>query len=278
MGMNKIGVRIAATAVAGALAAASQLPALAAPASTPTITIAASSKLPKVTGFVAVIFRAPGLRSAKISGAITGAADGQVVKLYAQRFPFKKAPAPTGTPITISLPGASTPYSFMATPTLATRYTVELFADATATTPLATSAVVTVYVTSDGHISGGQRCGRPTCHEKFRLQLTVPASTLKTEIHKRWFVYFGIRFSARSLLPRTLRLGAGHVHVSAPRKISGRKFAVTLTFTFFIGNHGFRFVFFPCQRDTERKDGLNLPGHHGCGTLKSVSIHRIYLG
>jgi hypothetical protein len=60
--------------------------------------------------------------------------------------------------------------------------------------------------------------------------------------------------------------------------VNGHEFAVTLTFSFFIGNHGYHFLFTACQRDTEAKDGLNLPGHHGCGTLRSVSRHRAYLG
>jgi hypothetical protein len=278
MPMNKASIRIAAVAMAGAIAAVPQLPAFAAPATTPTISIAAKSGLPRITGDVLVVFRSS-LGSAKIKGTITGAADGEVVKLYAQRFPFNKAAAPIGTPITLSSPGASTPYSFNATPTLATRYTVELFADSTATSPLATSATVTVYVAAHSRSSRFTGCGRPTCRTTFHLKTIVPASTLKTEMPKRWFVYFGVRFSSTGrALPKTLRLGAGHARVSRARKINGHEYAVNISFSFFVGNHGFNFAFFPCQKDTEAKDGLNLPGHHGCGTLRSISIHRIYLG
>jgi hypothetical protein len=166
------------------------------------------------------------------------------------------------------------------TPTIATRYTVELFTDSSESTPaLATSAAVKVFVVSHHKFSGGNRCARPTCHETYRLKVLLPASTLRIEKAKKWYVYFGIRYSNTGIpVPRTLRLGAGHVHVSAPRKVNSHEFAVTLTFSFFIGNHGARWVFWPCTKDTETKDGLGLPGHHGCGTLRSVSINRVYLG
>ena len=55
-------------------------------------------------------------------------------------------------------------------------------------------------------------------------------------------------------------------------------YAVTIKFTFRIGNRGYFYEFNACQPDTEAKDGLNLPGHHGCGTLKEISSKRPYLG
>ena len=280
--MNKIGARLAAVGLlAGLLAAAPMVPASAAPRTTPTITIKATSALRNVTkqtGDVLVIFRSSA-QSATIAGSITGAASGEAVQLFAQQFPFKTAPAPVGSPVTLSTTG-TVPYTLTATPTLATHYTVELFTDSSESTPaLATSPRVTVYVASHGILSGGSICSRPTCHEKFHIRVLVPASTLRIEKAKKWYVYFGIRFSSTGIpRPRTLRLGAGHPHVSAARKLNGHEFAVTLTLSFFVGLHGYHFLFFPCQRDTEAKDGLNLPGHHGCGTLRSISSHRAYLG
>ena len=66
--------------------------------------------------------------------------------------------------------------------------------------------------------------------------------------------------------------------MSRPRKINPQEYAVTIKFTFRIGNDGYRYWFFPCQRDTVAKDGLNLPGHHGCGTLHEIGSTRLYLG
>jgi hypothetical protein len=59
--------------------------------------------------------------------------------------------------------------------------------------------------------------------------------------------------------------------------VNSQQFAVTLTFSFRIGNDGYFFEINACQRDTESKDGLNLPGHHGCGN-RSISSTLPYLG
>ena len=276
--MKKIGARLAVAAVTGALVAAPQVPAFAATRTTVTISITAKSALPKVTRDVWVIYRSS-WGSATISGTISTGTAGQAVQLFAQRF-RAKMPTPLGSPVVLSTTGTALPYSFKVTPTLATHYTVELFTDSTESMPaLATSAPATVYVAAHHKFSGGNRCARPTCHETYHLRVVLPASALRTEKAKKWYVYFGIRYSRTGIpLPRTLRLGAGHVHVSPPRRISSHAFAVTLTFSFFIGNRGARWAFFPCTKDTEAKDGLGLPGHHGCGTLRTVSINRVYLG
>ncbi len=66
--------------------------------------------------------------------------------------------------------------------------------------------------------------------------------------------------------------------MSRAKKINAHEYEVTITFTFRIGNDGYFYAFRACQRDTEAKDGLNLPGQHGCGTLKVISVKRPYLG
>ncbi|HEX7994914.1 MAG TPA: hypothetical protein VF506_13415, partial [Streptosporangiaceae bacterium] len=70
---------------------------------------------------------------------MTGATNGQVLQLFAQQFPFNKAPVALGSPVTLA--GTGMPYSFSVTPSLATRYHVELFTDSSETTQVATSAV-----------------------------------------------------------------------------------------------------------------------------------------
>jgi hypothetical protein len=261
---------------------ASQLPAFAA-AVPHTISIGAKSLLPRVTGDVWVMYQNGAHANAKISGAVTGTTSGEVLRLYAQQFPYKKKPGPLGQPVTMPT-GTSTPYSFKVTPTLATRYKVELFADSHAPNPLASSATTTVYVTSTARDSGVRTCNRagsrPVCHQTIRQRVIVPASTLRTEISKRWFVYFGLNLSRTGIppQPKSLRLGAGHAHVSKARRISAGQYAVNITFSFRIGNEGYFWLFNACQKDTEAKDGLNLPGHHGCGVLKVISSKRVYLG
>jgi hypothetical protein len=271
-------VAAAATTVLGI----AQAPALGAPnVTTPTISIAAKSGLKPVTGDVFVVFRAAGLSSAQIKGSVTGAASGQVLQLFARQFPFKKPAAALGTPLTLT--GASTSYSFKVTPTLATRYRVKLFTDASETTQVATSAVQVVFVVAHGRLGGFRTCNRrgqrPVCHQRLHLTVTVPASTLRTERHKPWHVYFGLnlRRSGVPPAPKRLKLGGGHARVVSVRKLNAQQYAATMTFSFRIGNNGYFFLVNACQKDTEPTDGLNLPGHHSCGQM-FISAKIPYLG
>src|SRR5260370_4215872 len=177
---------------AGGVVAASGLPALAAPAVGPTVTIAAKSLFRPVTGDVFVVFNAAKFSNAQIHGSISGATAGNVARLFVQPFPFKNAPTRAGSRM---LTGPAAPYSFTVTPTLATRYRVELFANSTSTSPLRTSAVVTVFVANKMTLSGLKACSRPVCRQRIRVQEQVPASTLGDEISKRWFFYFGLNRS-----------------------------------------------------------------------------------
>lgn len=282
MHRNKIVGALIAAALATGTVAVGQLPALAAAAdTTPTITAAATSNLPTVNGAVWVAFRYPVKKysQAQISGNVANAAAGNVVRLYAKQF-GQHSPTEVDSPITLNPTGTTTPYSFSVTPAIATSYTVELFATSSDTTPLASATPVAVWVVATHEFGRFSRCRhRPTCHVNTHLRVLVPASALKTERSKRWFVYFGIRFSPTGTVPpKTLKLGAGHPHVSAPQKINSHEYAVTITISFFVGNHGWFLEIWPCQRDTEAKDGVGLPGRHGCGTLRQISAKRIYLG
>ncbi|HEX6930964.1 MAG TPA: hypothetical protein VF162_02385 [Streptosporangiaceae bacterium] len=261
-----------------------QVPALAAPnVTTPTISISAKSGIKPVTGDVFVVFRASALANAQIKGTVTGATSGQVLQLFAQQFPFKKPAVALGSPVTLTPTGSSTPYSFKVTPTLATRYRVELFTDSSETTLVATSAVQVVYVTARGHWSGARTCNRrgqrPVCHQRVHLTVTVPPSTLRTERPKPWHLYFGLKLSrsGEPSPPKTLKLGAGHAHVVSVKKLNSQQYAVTMTFSFRIGNNGYFFAINACQKDTEPTDGLNLPGHHSCGN-RFISSKIPYLG
>jgi len=156
------------------------------------ITIAATSKIGPVTGYVVVEYRGGKDASARIHGTITGATAGEVATLYAQSFPYAKAPAPVGS-ATLRAAG-TTAYSFSVTPTLATRYKVKLFARKTAARPLATSPVKNVYVSFGGTMTTSGPCGPPTCHVTSHVFLIVPSSALKVEMSKRFFAYFAVKF------------------------------------------------------------------------------------
>jgi hypothetical protein len=274
--MKRTALQIAAVALMASALGAGTAPALATARAAPTITIVAKSAIPKITGDVLVVWRSAADKSATIKGTVTGGTTGQDLRLYAQQFPFQKAPVE----INHKTLGSGGRYAFTVTPMLATRYQVKLFATSSGGNSLAASAKVIVYVAAHAHATGGSTCGRPVCHQTWHLHVLVPPSTLRTEMPKRWFVYFGLALSrtGEPPPPKILKLGAGNPRVSSPTKVSAGEYAVTIKFTFRIGNRGYFYSFFPCQRDTEAKDGLNLPGHHGCGTLKEIGSKRRYLG
>ena len=251
------------------------VPVLAASAAPPTVTIAARSAFPVVTGDVFVLFRAAAHNEnrAQIHGKISGASPGQVARLFAQTFPFRHPPVRAGA---VTLTHATSAYSFTVAPSLATRYRVEVFKNGTSTTPVVSSAVSTVFVSNLMMPSGFSfgSCSRPVCRQTIRVVEFVPPSTLRTEIAKRWFFYFGLSLSPTP--PRFLTLDT-RATISRPVRISAGSFKVTISWSFRIGNSGFTPSLTFCNKDTESADGLGLPGHHSCGANR-ISATIPYLG
>jgi serine/threonine protein kinase len=247
------------------------------PHRTESVAIAAKSSLAPVDGYSYVGFMSGKDASAQIHGTIKGAASGEVAQLYAQPFPYKSAPTQAGEvllrPVGKTATATAT-YSFQVTPTVVTHYTVELFQNSTAETPLATSAISTVYVGYDSISGNGQTCGRPVCHESIPVQIFVPASALSTEMAKHWYAYLGLVLSTGSKEPagaKTQVLGAGDAHVTASHRISATEFGLTVTFSFTIGNDAYSWDWSACSLGTVAQDGIGLPGHHGCGDQRVLT-------
>jgi serine/threonine protein kinase len=252
------------------------------PVSLAEIPVTASSGMSPVTGDTYVIYRDGKNASAQISGQITNAASGEVARLYAQQFPFTSAPVPAGS-VTLNTAGSTASYTFQVTPTLATRYQVELFRDGTAATPLAISAAKTVYVaiTYTGQWNpAGSACGRPVCNATYTVKTLVPASALSTEMSKQWYPYFAIALSASGepASPAWLQLDADNPTVSAPQRIAADEFEESFTYSWQINNDGWAATVSACTMDTEAADGIGLPGHHGCGTSQIPRQDHGYLG
>ena len=265
-------------ALTGSTAIAAQLAAVVpAQAATPAITVAATSRIPAVTGDVMVVFQGGKYGSARIHGTVTGATTGEVATLYAQRFPYTTAAKPVRSS-TLSATGTTT-YSFTVAPTLATRYQVKVFARKGATTALATSSRQNLYVVAGGYYTGGKTCGGPACRETFHIYTVVPGSTLGVEMSKPLYAYFGLNLSATGTppQPRWLYLNAGNASVSGARQISATEFETTVTYSFTIGNDGYYFGWATCAKDTLSRDGLGLPGSPGCGARR-VRWSTAYLG
>jgi hypothetical protein len=274
--MLKTWRRTALVALAAGAAVAVQLtgvlPAQAA-APKPTITIAATSKLRVVTNDVFVVYKAGTYAIAMIHGTITNA-DGDVATLFAQQFPFKKAPVKVGSSMMIK--SAKWRYSWTVTPALRTKYAVRLTASGK---DVATSHVQNVYVASNVEYSALQKCSRPVCHETLRIYTYVPDSALGFEMAKHVYPYFGLNLSTTGTPkpPAWYYLNDGHSRVTKARRISATEFENTLTLSFTIGNDGFSFNGFICTRDNVAKDGVGLPGYHDCGASRiPASIY--YLG
>lgn len=259
--------RAAFAALAGGAAIAAQLTATApaqaaARAAAPTVTIAAASKIKPVTGDVMVAYHGGSYGNAVIHATITGGAAGEVATLYAQRFPYAKAPLPVHS-VTLSGTGTRT-YSFTVTPTLATRYKVKLF---TKTTLLATSPTRIVYVIASAVGKGAAACSRPVCKETLHLYWVLPSSALSVEMRKHVYPYFGLNLApvVEPPLPAWLYLNAGHARVFASRRISASEYENTITLTFTIGQDAYHWDWAACTKDTVSTDGIGLPGHHSCG-------------
>ena len=240
--------------------------------------IAAKSAFPPVTGDVYVEYQGGSSASAELSGEVKRVTSGEVAQLYAQPFPYQRAPVPAGSVILHPSGGAAT-YAFRVTPVLATRYTVKVFGSSTAAAPLATSASRTVYVTTGGSYGNAQTCARPVCHETLPVHVLVPASALSTEISKPWYVYFNVNLSTGKVppAPKVLLLNSGNAHITAPQRVSAHEYERTITFTFDIGSDAYNWNWTSCNQDTESQDGMGLPGHHDCGNA-SVGASEGYLG
>jgi hypothetical protein len=241
------------------------------------VSISVSSKNPVITKDVLVVFKgAKGTSAATVSGSVSGATAGEVAALYAQPFPFTSKPARLPGDTVSLTGGGSQSYKFTTHPSLATRYTVRVLASSTSTSATAQSRVRIVYVVTNQSLAGAKLCGRPVCHEHLRITTRLPASAYKTEAGKKWYFYFGLKLSATGK-PAPKFLFLKHAKISKARKISSTAFERTISFSFRIGNDGYHWLPAFCSKDTESKDGINLPGHHSCG-VKKIRSTTVYLG
>ena len=264
-------------AVAGLLALGASLAVAGqAQAAAPAISIAASTKFPLVTHDAFVLYQEGAYASAKIHGTIAGADAGEVARLYAQPFPYKKAATAVATD---TLKASKASYSFTVAPSLATRYWVKLFKSKTATAPVVTSSLQNVYVTLANVETGLKTCARPTCKETVTLTTKVPSSALSTELAKPVDAYFGLSLSKTGTPkpPTTLTRNGGKASVTKSTRLSATQYRFTIKFTFTVGNDGYEFLMSECSKDAVTKDGLGLPGTHSCGASK-ISASILYLG
>jgi hypothetical protein len=277
--MSRIWRLAAPVAVAGGLIAAGVAPA--AQAASPAaygITISATSPhYPgavhgKVLGFALVIYKhAKGnANTAVIAGNVTGAAPGDTATLLAE--PFGRSSFTAAAPPFPLSGAASQAYTFKVKPSLATKYKVEVM---TGAKPQITSPAQTVYVTADEAIKNlHAKCGLTLrCTITYRLYVSLASSAYKTEAGKHVYLYqalfFGKQPTTFSLVPKAT--------ASKARKVNAGEFFNLVTFHVKFRNRSQNWLPASCSKDTESRDGLGLPGHHGCG-VKRFSAKTVYLG
>jgi serine/threonine-protein kinase len=228
----------------------------------------------------------PAAATAKLGGEITHATIGEVVRLYAQQFPFTNAPAPVES-IALNPVGGTATYSFTVTPALATRYQVTLLRSATATTPVASSASRTVYVTSSsqlpfyGNYHGTLCLSRPACRAAANFIIYFPSSALQTEMSKRKYLYLAFSLTPSGTVPpplTSLPLDANGT-ISKLQRIVDNAYSISISFTYNVGNSPIAnssvdFGF--CTEQTEAQDGIGLPGPSACGA-SSIPASAYYL-
>jgi hypothetical protein len=268
---------------AGGLSAAGAGTALAGGAAQPGlgVTIGTASAFVQVTHDTLVRYApAPDpAGAATVSGSVTGIPAGQAaatVTLLAE--PFGAAAfAATGTPLTVprGSDGSAT-YSFSVRPDLATSYEVQVSATAHSA-PLRTSAAATVYVIPDVTVTGSTACARPTCTGDLVVTARYPAAAFAAESLKHLRLYGGLRKSpdGTPAEPATLHL-SGTANNAVPNPaLDTVQYKVGYEFN--VGTEGYQWKVNYCTPDTEARDGIGLPGQHGCGK-PTVSSAAPYLG
>jgi hypothetical protein len=246
----------------------------------PGVQTSVSSSFAPLTGDVFVKYQDGADASAQISGQVTNAASGEVAELYAQPFPFTSPPAPAGS-VALNPSGPTAPYTFQVTPTLATRYTVEVFRGSTATAPLANSATSTIYVIMNQPGEQATHCAGSQCSVTETVTVQVPASALSTQMSEPVYTYWAINYAASgdAESPQTLRLGAGDPVVTTPRQISAGEYQFSLTFSYSTNNESYQSEWRHCTKSMEAQDGIGLPGggSNGCGS-PTIQDSAPYLG
>ena len=217
----------------------------------------------------------PGAASAKLSGEITDITAGEVVQLYAQQFPYTSASALIQS-VTPNPVGGRATYSFTVFPTLATRYQIRLLRSATATTPVATSAINTVYVVGSSGTSFQYNYNHtlcfthPVCHTTLTFSVHLPPSALQTEMSKQQYPYLGVNLSPPGTdHPVTSLTLATDATISRLQRVTDNEYDVTILYTANVGNAPNSYgesVFGFCTKQTEAQDGIGLPGPSACGS------------
>jgi hypothetical protein len=246
------------------------------PLPTPLISVTVASADDPVDGNVFVDYRTSGHATATITATVSRGTRGEVAELTGQQYPFSAAPAVLAS---AKITGRSQHLSFSVTPSLATRYRIEVLPSAGASTPLAGSASRTVYVALRAQFSYTQNtCPRPKCFVTIRYRVPVPHAAIGTESAKHVYFYWAVNLQPSGpepADPTTLDLQT--VTTAAPTILGPDEYQEILAFNFTVNQDAYRWHSRICTTDDVSADGIGLPGNHLCGS-SAIPASPGYLG
>jgi hypothetical protein len=245
---------------------------------TPAITVSATTANNAVNGNVYVYYQVNNLANATITATVSHGTKGEVAQLTAQPYPFT---APATVVGSTNITGRHQSLSFRVTPSLATRYRVQILRSSGASNALATSKARTVYVALIARYRYTQKtCPRPKCFVTIVFTVPVAQSALQAELAKHVYVYWGINLAQSGpepADPTTLKLQQ-QLSTTDPTPVGSGEYRVTLAFNFTVNQDAFRYHWNICTRADVSADGIGLPGTSQCGNPSISAQSPGYLG
>ena len=241
----------------------------------PGASIHVTSKNAVVTGDVWTTFGHAGNTNAMVTGTATGISAGAVARLYASTFPFKQPAVPVSS-LSLVVTSDSAEFSFTVAPTLETDYRVELFASASSPTSEATSRSQTVYVSEYGIASNNETCGSGRCTIHINYTEVIQPTAVATEKAKHQYLYLSLPAAPGGVKPKPTTFHLVPATVSAPT-VRGEHVTFKIAITYPEPVQRYWWYWISCTKDTLAKDGVGLPGHHGCGN-STLAPSTVYVG
>jgi hypothetical protein len=245
---------------------------------TPAVTVSAATANDAVGGNVYVYYQVTGLAKATITATVSHGTQGEVAQLTAQPYPFTAQAQVIGS---TKITGRHQRLAFQVTPSLATRYRVQILRSSGASSALATSKARTVYVALIANYRYTQQtCPRPQCFVTIVFTVPVAHAAKPAELAKHVYVYWGINLAASGPEPpdpTTLKLQQQLHTTTNPTGRSG-EYKVTLAFKFTVNNDAYRYHWNICTKADVSADGIGLPGTSQCGNPSIPAHSPGYLG
>ena len=235
--------------------------------------------MPTVSGDVYVVYLGGKQANAEVYGEISKAANGEVAELYAQQFPYQQRTTQAGSVI-LHPAGGTARYEFQVTPTLATRYRVELFQSSARRRPSPRRAP-RPFMSAQLGTSGEYRDLQPPGLQRVATSDLYGAAfgAADRDVQAAVSVLRHQPGAAKSLppTPQWLYLGPATASSQHRTRISADRIQLYRDLLVQVGDDAYDWAWTRVPKATEAEDGIGLPGHHGCGderVLHSAS----YLG